>query len=270
MAASDPHPTALRLPAMLAGIALGGFFDGILLHQVLQWHHLLSGLDAVDDPRMQILADGLFHAAMYGVALAGLALLWARRASLATPDAGRRLATGLLAGFGGWHVADAILSHGLLGLHRIRMDVADPLPWDLGWLVAFGVLPLALAWWWRRAPRGPARPGAGGLALGIAALVGAAALTSLLPPRGAGGETLVIFAPSVPPRAAFHALAAADARIVWVDRSGGVWAVQLPPEASGRALLRAGGLVLAPSGIAAGCAAWTRAAAATRPAAPLA
>lgn len=24
------------------GFALGGFFDGILLHQILQWHHLLS------------------------------------------------------------------------------------------------------------------------------------------------------------------------------------------------------------------------------------
>lgn len=26
----------------LLGFALGGFFDGILLHQVLQWHHLLD------------------------------------------------------------------------------------------------------------------------------------------------------------------------------------------------------------------------------------
>ena len=25
------------------GFGIGGFFDGILLHQVLQWHHLLSG-----------------------------------------------------------------------------------------------------------------------------------------------------------------------------------------------------------------------------------
>jgi uncharacterized membrane protein len=27
---------------ILLGFALGGFFDGILLHQILQWHHLLS------------------------------------------------------------------------------------------------------------------------------------------------------------------------------------------------------------------------------------
>jgi uncharacterized membrane protein len=28
----------------MLGFAFGGFFDGILLHQVLQWHHLLSGI----------------------------------------------------------------------------------------------------------------------------------------------------------------------------------------------------------------------------------
>ena len=31
------------LPAgLLLGIGLGGFVDGIVLHQILQWHHLLS------------------------------------------------------------------------------------------------------------------------------------------------------------------------------------------------------------------------------------
>ena len=36
---------ALRWPGWLLGFALGGFADGILFHQVLQWHHLLSGVD---------------------------------------------------------------------------------------------------------------------------------------------------------------------------------------------------------------------------------
>jgi hypothetical protein len=25
------------------GVGLGGFVDGILLHQILQWHHMLTG-----------------------------------------------------------------------------------------------------------------------------------------------------------------------------------------------------------------------------------
>ena len=27
---------------ILFGLGLGGFFDGIVLHQVLQWHHMLT------------------------------------------------------------------------------------------------------------------------------------------------------------------------------------------------------------------------------------
>jgi uncharacterized membrane protein len=30
-------------PAVIMGVGLGGFVDGILLHQVLQWHHMLTG-----------------------------------------------------------------------------------------------------------------------------------------------------------------------------------------------------------------------------------
>ena len=34
----------LKWAGLFTGMALGGFFDGILLHQVLQWHHLLSAV----------------------------------------------------------------------------------------------------------------------------------------------------------------------------------------------------------------------------------
>jgi Predicted membrane protein (DUF2243) len=33
---------ALRLPGILLDVGLGGFADGIVLHQVLQWHHMLT------------------------------------------------------------------------------------------------------------------------------------------------------------------------------------------------------------------------------------
>jgi uncharacterized membrane protein len=35
-------PAGNEVGAAVLGFAFGGFFDGILLHQVLQWHHLLS------------------------------------------------------------------------------------------------------------------------------------------------------------------------------------------------------------------------------------
>ncbi len=60
----------------LLGLALGGFFDGILLHQILQWHHLLSLVPGIDDMRLQILWDGYFHLLMYVLAAVALWGLW--------------------------------------------------------------------------------------------------------------------------------------------------------------------------------------------------
>src|SRR4051794_35429080 len=39
------RPARLRLPGTILGVGLGGFVDGILLHQILQWHHMLTSTD---------------------------------------------------------------------------------------------------------------------------------------------------------------------------------------------------------------------------------
>jgi uncharacterized membrane protein len=31
-----------RLSGLLLGVGLGGFIDGIVMHQILQWHHVLT------------------------------------------------------------------------------------------------------------------------------------------------------------------------------------------------------------------------------------
>ena len=139
----DRHTTAASLGwAAALGFGLGGLFDGIVLHQVLQWHHLLSHMPSLDRPAL-VTWDGLFHGVMYGVAAVALWGLWrqARRGGL---PQGRRVLGAILVGFGAWHVADAVLAHWLLGLHRIRVEAENPLAWDLGWLGAFGVIPLVV------------------------------------------------------------------------------------------------------------------------------
>jgi uncharacterized membrane protein len=51
----------------MLGIGLGGFVDGIVLHQILQWHHMLTSAgypaDSVPNLVLNTLFDGLFHAA---------------------------------------------------------------------------------------------------------------------------------------------------------------------------------------------------------------
>lgn len=278
---------ALTGASCLAGFALGGFFDGIVLHQILQWHHLLSGVDAAPlaDLRMQVLADGLFHALMYVIGLIGLLMLWKRRAALALPRAGRHLMTWVLAGFGGWHVIDALLSHWLLGLHRIRQDAVQPLLWDIGWLAVFGLLPLAAAW--RIGTRNGGEPppgsttsaadsesgnGAGSdlrgsqataarsCAWAVALLTLSAGVWSLRPPSDTS-QAVIVFRPDISTAQAFDALGAVDARLLWVDGSGDVWAVQGLESSARTALYWRGALFVSGGMSLAGCANWSSSAA---------
>lgn len=49
----------------LLGFGMGGFLDGILLHQILQWHQMISNiLPPVDvvSKSVNMFWDGIFHA----------------------------------------------------------------------------------------------------------------------------------------------------------------------------------------------------------------
>jgi uncharacterized membrane protein len=129
------------------GLGLGGFVDGIVLHQVLQWHHLLT--DTGDHPISTVpgletntLADGLFHLATWMLVVAGMVLTvraWQRR----EPAPAWRAQLGVvLVGWGFFNVVEGLVDHHLLGIHHVRDDIGAPLGWDLGFL-AFGVLLIA-------------------------------------------------------------------------------------------------------------------------------
>ena len=51
---------------ILLGLGQAGFFDGIVFHQLLQWHHMftnIEGTDTVSGLELNTLGDGLFHLA---------------------------------------------------------------------------------------------------------------------------------------------------------------------------------------------------------------
>src|SRR3954454_19243041 len=65
---------------ILFGLGLGGFFDGIVLHQLLQWHHMVTSAgyppDDVQNLKVNTFWDGLFHASTYIFVVLGLVILW--------------------------------------------------------------------------------------------------------------------------------------------------------------------------------------------------
>ncbi len=243
-------------PGYLLGFGLGGFFDGILLHQVLQWHHLLSGLEqARQDVRVLILTDGLFHALMYVVTAIGLWLLWRARREFAAPGADRRLLAAALIGFGAWHIIDGVLSHWVLGIHRIRMDVENPLFWDLLWLAVFGLVPLIAGLLMRRG--GGRRQQLASAPLALVLAVGVAGPLAALPTPGEG-PVMVLFRPDVAPAEALSAVQSVGGGLVWVDASQQLWAVELPEGTDARAFYGQGALLVSNSILPLGCFDWLR------------
>jgi uncharacterized membrane protein len=251
MAAAIKAPEAKW--ACLLGIALGGFFDGILLHQVLQWHHFLSLVPGMDELRLQILWDGYFHVLMYALAVVALWGLWRARRR-AEGQWSSALAGAALLGFGIWNWIDVGGAHWILGIHRVRLDTPNPLLWDLGWLFIFGVLPILAAWWVIRNGAARLRNSAAAMVLFTAGTAGAGAWA--LQPAPPGAFTTVVFSQDAGPRAVFAALDATGARLLWADRTMGVVVVAIAPEQR-RRLYRHGALLVGGTAGAVGCINWT-------------
>lgn len=136
-----------RLPALVTGVGLGAFVDGIVLHQLLQWHHLVVEeipVEGVASLQRNVLWDGVFHAAAWVVVLAGL--LWLSHRGEAARALGLRRTSGLLvAGWGLFTLVDQLVFHLLLGSHTVRTE-GDRLLYEGGYtllglgLVAVGTL----------------------------------------------------------------------------------------------------------------------------------
>jgi uncharacterized membrane protein len=250
--ASDSSKRVITAAAV-TGVGLSGFFDGILLHQVLQWHHLFSLVpgETWRSIENQILADGLFHVLMYGVTALGLLLLWRARQDLGKDGAGaRHVGGGFLLGFGIWNIIDVGFFHWILGIHRIRIDVPEPLIYDLGWLALLGLVPLAVALLLLRGAGGGTGGRKASAMLGLAALI-AAPIASLPPP---GSSTaLVLFAPEKGSASAFAAAHQAGTPVLWMNAGGTVAAVHLASPSGRGALYLGGARLVTRSPALAGC-----------------
>ena len=112
-----------KLPGVLLGMGLGGFVDGILLHQILHWHNMGSARvppTSVAAIQMNMRWDGLFHAGVWLLTIVGVYLLLrdAKRGAL-LPSSGA-LTGQLLLGWGWFNLVEGIVDHHLLQLHHVR------------------------------------------------------------------------------------------------------------------------------------------------------
>lgn len=109
------------LAAGVFGFGFSGLIDVLVLHHVLQWHHLLSGIypqTTMAGLRTNILADGLFSLGMLVVTCVGAGLLWQSERRTDVPLALRPVAGAAVIGLGAFDLYDVVVDHVLLGLHQ--------------------------------------------------------------------------------------------------------------------------------------------------------
>jgi uncharacterized membrane protein len=158
------HRGALVAAGILLGTGMGGFVDGILLHQILQWHNMLSSVRPPDDlvtMKYNMVWDGLFHAFTWATTAIGLTKLWRAGKRSDVPWSTRTFVGSLVMGWGLFNAIEGVVDHQLLGIHHVHPG-ANQLAWDLGF-IASGLVMIGVGWAAIRAGRRDVTP-RGGLA----------------------------------------------------------------------------------------------------------
>lgn len=131
-----------RNAALLLGVGLGGFADGIVLHQIAQWHQMLSFVvppHTMEAMKQNMTADGLFHLATWAATFAGVLALWSAVRGAGRLPSTRTLLGCMLAGWGAFNLVEGIVDHHVLELHHVR-DLPLHVPaYDWLFLLAGGV-----------------------------------------------------------------------------------------------------------------------------------
>jgi uncharacterized membrane protein len=134
---------------IILGLGLGGFVDGILLHQILHWHNMGSAVVppvTMDAMQRNMVWDGLFHAAVWTLTVIGVYWLLAdARRGLPVPD-GKAFAGLLILGWGIFNFVEGVIDHEILGLHHVRdLPVLMPL-YELLFLLIGGIGFIVVGW----------------------------------------------------------------------------------------------------------------------------
>ncbi|WP_447006740.1 DUF2243 domain-containing protein [Saccharothrix isguenensis] len=129
----------MRLPtaALLLGLGIGGFVDGIVIHQILGWHHMLSGWYPPTDSEnlhLNMVGDGLFHLLCLVLVIAGVVVL-----NRGPRLSGRLLWGGMVAGWGVFNLVEGLVDHQILGIHHVRQG-PHQLYYDLAFLLLGALL----------------------------------------------------------------------------------------------------------------------------------
>ncbi|WP_102348710.1 DUF2243 domain-containing protein [Bacillus sp. Marseille-P3661] len=122
----------INIGSFVLGFGFLGALDGIIFHQLLQWHSVIM---ATDRPG-QIVSDGLFHLAVTVTLVVGGILLWLA-GNPTTFSQGIKLLIGwFLIGGGAFNIIEGVINHHILQIHRVKPTDPNALAYDLAFLAS--------------------------------------------------------------------------------------------------------------------------------------
>lgn len=112
--------------------------------------------DTIANLRINVLADGLFHLTTWILVAFGVSWLWVRlsRSGRTSPSC---LIWPMAMGWGVFNLVEGSLNHHLLRLHRVNPRAAEPLVWDLGFLILGVALVVSGSYFYRPCRTNPRR-----------------------------------------------------------------------------------------------------------------
>jgi uncharacterized membrane protein len=145
---SENNRRPLIAAGTMLGIGMGGFLDGIVFHQILQSHNMLSakfptkGSDlntVIVNQEINMFWDGLFHALTWLVTAIGIAMLWSAMRRQKVPHSTPSLVGSISLGWGLFNLVEGIIDHHVLHLHQV-VEGAGHLGYDIAFLISGAVL----------------------------------------------------------------------------------------------------------------------------------
>lgn len=139
-ATPTPVGALWRQPSVRAGLVLGvgfgGFADGIILHQILGWHHLVCYTpncqpNSIAQLQMENTQDGFFHLGLWLVTLTGTGMLFRAGRQAGPPTSGWGLVGSMLAGCGLFNLLEGLVDHQILGIHHVLPGSAHQFLYDM-------------------------------------------------------------------------------------------------------------------------------------------
>ncbi len=129
------NPVPLSITSIILGIGIGGFIDGILFHQILQWHGMFTNklpADTVVNKSVNMFWDGIFHLLTLTAVIIGIISLIRLLKKKNINPSPKLVLGGFFAGWGLFNFVEGIIHHHILKFHNVKEFSQNPDIWNYG------------------------------------------------------------------------------------------------------------------------------------------